>query len=292
MSETLHIGASRVPRGVGLTVCWAVIVALVGCATSRYLTWMPLYTPPCALSDDVSLAQTVAFLNRSVVPAWRSTDVRITARQAGMLPVSLSAVLAAREPHNLRLIATNSFGGNEVDLGSNNERFWLWLRRAEPKCLLTAAYDELPRAQQRLRVPFQPDWLMATLGVVRLDESQYSLERPTGKSHLVQLVTHQASLQGESLRKVTTVDTCRGVVLEHRLYDARGSLIAKAAFADHRKDAMSGAVFPHRIDLEWPETALRLSMQIGHIEVNPIGVSKSIWELPAYPDSPTVDLTR
>ena len=273
-------------------LCVATVLAFAGCASPRYLSWMPQRTAPCVLAPDAPLEEIVDALNRNVVPAWRSTDTRISARQAGMIPVSLSAVIAVEQPRNLRLIATNSFGSNEVDIGSNNERFWFWLRRAEPKCVLTASHEQLPRAQQRLQIPFQPDWLMETFGVFRLDASKWTLQRRSPNDPVVNLVSERTTPHGQAVRRVIAVDTCRAFVTQQALYDPSGKLIAQADFSDHRRDALTGAALPHRVSLDWPETGLHLNMQMGQIEINPMAVPNQTWQLPEYPDYPPFDLAQ
>ena len=94
------------------------------------------------------------------------------------------------------------------------------------------------------------------------------------------------------MRKVIVVDRCRGVVIQHALYDDAGTLVAKADFSEHRQDPVSGAVLPHRVELQWPETGLSLSMRLGRIEVNPLSVPEKTWQLPNYPDCPVVDLAK
>ncbi len=266
------------------------VAALAGCASTRPFAWWPGRPLNCVLPEDASLEQVVGQLNQNVVPSWRSTDVRLTARQGNGIPVTLTAILAVQEPRRLRLIATNSFGNNEFDLGSNDQRFWFWVRRAEPKCVLTASYEDLPRLSQQLRVPFQPEWLMQVLGVVRLDPERLSLERVD--RYRVRLVSHETTLQGTPVRKVVVVDTCRGVAVEHALYDSAGHLLARATLSDHQRDSLTGAVVPHRIDLDWPPTGLHLTLRLGKVEVNPVGIADRIWQLPDYPDSQVVDLAR
>ncbi len=89
------------------------------------------------------------------------------------------------------------------------------------------------------------------------------------------------------------VDTCYGHMLEQSLYDeTSGNLIARAIFRDHRADPATGVVLPHRIELQWPQAKMALTMQVGQIEVNPANLSAQTWQLPSIPDYPIRDLGR
>jgi len=280
----------RLITAIGCLFAAMASCSLIGCAAARSPGWMSWYAPPWQLDPDASLTEIVDYLNRNTVGAWRSNDVGITAKQSGRIPVTLTAILAVENPRNLRLVAANSFGNNEVDLGSNSDRFWFWMRRAEPKCIITASHEESAGVQRQLHVPFEPDWLMEALSVTRLDESELTLERGRPKDPLVRLIAERRSPQGETVRLVTVVDMQKGLTLQHVLYDARGALVAQADFGDYRKDELTAIVLPHRVDLHWPQTGLRLTLRLGHIEINPVEVPGKTWELPSYPDCPVLDL--
>ncbi len=267
-----------------------VLCCATGCATTKLFSWWPNRPIRCELTSEASVEQIVAKLNENVVPSWRSTDVRLTARQTGSIPVTLSAILAVQAPRRLRLIATNSFGNNEFDLGSNDQRFWFWIRRAKPNYIVTVSYDDLPKVADQLQMPFQPEWFMEALGVVQLDPKNFSVEREPKKRRQVRLVSQTQTLQGRPVRKVITVDLCRGVIREHALYDTNGQLLAKAAFSDYRRDPLTNVWLPHVIQLYAPPAGMQLTLRLGQIEVNPVGIASKTWELPTYPNSKIVDL--
>jgi hypothetical protein len=245
----------------------------------------------CRLTPDASLAQFVAHLNQNIaqLQAWRSTDVVITARgQLGVPVVRMSAVIAVQSPRNFRL-RVSSVGGDEADLGSNEERFWFWIRRNDPPFVFTSRHDQMQVAQQRMPIPFQPDWLMEALGVIPLDETQWTMHRDSPQSRTVWLASERKSPDGRPVRQMILIDTCHGVVLQHSLYDLGGQLIAKATLGNHRYVG-NGVVVPHRIDLDWPQAGLALSMHLGTVEVNPVGLPEQMWQLPSIPGAPRYDL--
>src|SRR5579871_3289511 len=111
----------------------------------------------CDLPAQPTATEVVEYLNRNIAksPSWRCTEVKISSHGSG-IPISVRATIAVQQPRNFRMTA-ESLVGNEVDVGSNNERFWFWVRQGD-RAVYTARHDELHRA--KLPIPFQPDWII------------------------------------------------------------------------------------------------------------------------------------
>jgi hypothetical protein len=248
----------------------------------------------CVLPPQPSQQDLVRHLNANIarVNSWRCTSAKITSRERGLTPMSLHAVVTVEGNRNFRLTANNPIGGREVDLGSNSERFWFWSPRSETKHVYTARHDQLGQAQEYFPFPFQPDWLMEVLGVIPFDETEVTLEPPEPGARVATLVAHRISPQGEPVRKLTIVDSCHGLVLEHWLLDQRGRLIAKAMLRDHWPDAATGVVLPRQIDLDWPQARLGLAITLGPLEINPARIPPQTWTMPVIPDYPPLDLAE
>jgi|GEM_PF-393929 hypothetical protein len=274
-----------------------VVVAFVstclttGCQLSGASSFSFLPTPPkCVLPPDMTKQELIRHLNHNAnrVHSWQSTDVEIGT--AGVL-FKMSAVIAVQQPRNFRLRAGLATG-NEADLGSNPDRFWFWMRRSPDKYVLTSSHEQAGQVQKMMKFPFQPDWLMETLGVIPLDESQFTMQSQTGPDGVVHLVSDQTTQTGESVRRVVLVDMCRGYIIAHELYDAQNRLIARAELNDYKLDAKSGAALPHRIDLDWPQARLALTMKIGEIDVNPAAIPEQTWQVPHIRGYPVLDLGK
>ena len=281
-------------RRLCLLATAACLLGAPGCSTMRH--WMAFSRraapEPCVLAPDATADEIVNTLNDNVTKlyAWRSTDVKITARQNGV-PIMLSAVMAVESPRKLRLIV-RSIATDEVDLGSNPERFWFWMRRGEPHGILTASYDDVADGRPIGPLPFQPDWLIETLGVVPFSAADFQMrEVPTDQSRRVLFVADQATPQGKRVQRTMLVDACQGVVLEHTLREPSGRLIARAILSNYQREH-SGVRLPHRVDLHWPDSGVDLTLRMGHIDVNPAEISEQTWSMPSYPDAPVIDLTR
>jgi hypothetical protein len=281
---------------IGISI-WSLTLTS-GCSSMRH--WMgfsPQANEPCVLAPDASATEIVNTLNDNIskLYAWRSTDVRITARQGGV-PMTLSAVMAVESPRKLRL-RVSSLAGYEVDLGSNPERFWFWMKRGDPHGVMTASYDDVADGKPMGPLPFQPDWLIEALGVIPVTATDFVMhEQPSDprnrqKARQVAFVGEQVTPQGRTVKRTMLVDACHGVIVEHSLRDPSGRLIARAGLSNYQRES-NGVRLPHRIDLQWPDSGVELTLRIGSIETNPGAVSEETWAMPTYPDSPVIDLTR
>jgi len=264
-----------------------------GCSPTRMFQ-NPFRPPvPCVLSPDPSLTEVVNHINDNIglIHGWRSTDVSIQAAQGGGMSVRLSAVIAVEQTRRFRLSARSPFG-NEADFGSNDERFWFFMKRLDAHHVYTVAHNEMHMVQDRLQIPFEPDWLMEVLGVIPIIGAEFELHPDLTDSGVLSLVSERVSPNGEPVRRVILVDKCRGHVVAHSLYDASNQLIAKAELSRYEPDSTSGAMLPHRIGLEWPQAGLKMTMNLGGIEVNPVAVSEQTWQPFRTPTIQHVDLAR
>ncbi len=283
------MSSSRQPTlifGLLVAVC---LSGLQGCSLSGLIPRRKPDPLPRALSSEASLNEIMHHLNdqRSRVMSWRSTDVRIKASGEGVIAPKLTAALSVESPRNLRLMA-DSLRGLEVDFGSNDDRFWYWMRAGKPKYLLTGSHAALETYRNN-PLPFPPSWLMEALGVIPIDPSGVQMLRdPESPDHVRLISSYQ--LQGRAVQRIMLVDLSLGEIVEHALYDDQDQLIASATLGDFRSVART-AVLPHRIDLQLPTSGQELSLTIGSIDVNPV-LSDTTWQMTEYPNYEVVDLDQ
>lgn len=277
-------------RPLPSVVILSVLLALPGCRIRDWLISDRSDPPPAVLARDATLAEITDHLNveRSRLMAWRSNDVRISASGKGMLTPKLDANLSVESPRNLRLVAT-SIRGREVDFGSNSDRFWFWTRAEQPDIILTGSHDGLAQ-QQVLQLPFPPSWLMETLGVVPLDTTRVQVLREEASPDQVQLISNQV-IEGRPVQRVMIVDLLQGQIVQHALFDQQSQLICSARMSDFRRPVgdESNSRLPHRIDLNWPRSDMKLTMKMREIEVNP-QFNSHTWKLLQDPSCRLIDL--
>jgi hypothetical protein len=141
-------------------------------------------------------------------------------------------------------------------------------------------------------IPFDPDWVMEAFGVKLIDGSQVTAEPGPMNSQTIRLISYRMSPDGEQVRKETIVNTCHGIVREHTLYDSAGQLIATAKLSGHMRDRNTQAVFPTRVDLDWPKADLGLTMKLGTVEIKPRHLPPSTWQMPKRTGYPVYQINR
>src|SRR4029079_9282364 len=68
-----------------------------------------------------------------------------------------------------RLRAKTQLLGPELDLGSNDELFWLWAARMPGSTVYFARHDQCASSGARQMLAVEPTWLIEALGLVEID---------------------------------------------------------------------------------------------------------------------------
>ena len=281
------IDSGRTPRTAFALVAVALLVLPVGCATTG-THWNPFAQTAPVLTTTADKDEVVAHLNRNVArcTAWQSTRAWVKLKD---VPISLQANMAVESPRHFRLIVT-AMNADEADFGSNDDRMWFWVRRSPHPHVFTCAHEQLADAQERLPLPFRPDWMMEVLGVIPLNANEFDLARDPNDNALVRLIGEQETACGEPVRRIIAVNLKKGVITEHALYDMQGHLLAEARLRDHRPDTATGVVLPHTIAVSVPDADVEMKLTLGDVTVNPAGISTRMWELPQVAGCPVYDL--
>jgi hypothetical protein len=205
---------------------------------------------------------------------------------------SLRASLSYEKTQRFRLIADTSITGVEVDMGSNNERFWMWVKRNDPPAVYFCRHDEFQTSGVREVMPIEPTWIAEALGVVRFDPAgQHEGPFLRGRGQ-VEIRSRIPTSDGE-VRKVTVIDDTRGWVLEQHIYDASGREIATAIASQHRHDPTTGVTLPRHVEVNLPTIEMSFKLDVSDYIVNRLsGDPSTLWTMPQRSDVPPVDLGR
>jgi hypothetical protein len=256
-----------------------------GCA---WLNPAPVYTPPPVFTSKPTLDQIIQIVNRNSSQIQNFSTDRATLSGPGMPSLRTSVVF--ERPRRFRLRGEMGLMGPEVDLGSNEELFWIWIRRNEPKALYYCRHAEYAASPARQTLPVEPDWLIEALGITEFDPGlahQGPYELPDGRLRVHTVID---SPDGPST-KVTVVDGRSGLVLEQHVYDVREQLVASAVAQSHRRDPLTGLVMPRVVDVNCPKAGLSLRIDLGNVEINRPGPGRpDVFKLPSYEGWPTVNL--
>ena len=96
----------------------------------------------------------------------------------------LSARVACEPPRRFRLQAQTAITGPELDIGSNDDLFWLWLRQHKPPIVAFCRHDQYAQSAARRLLPIRADWMPEMLGLVNFrpeDRHQGPFPLPDGR---------------------------------------------------------------------------------------------------------------
>jgi hypothetical protein len=266
----------------------AILLLLFAAGGANCNQWVRGYTQPRMLPATATLDQIVAQVNdnSAKVQSLQSTQATLSIPGAP----SLRASLYLAPPMRLRMRADASLTGPELDLGSNDELFWLWVRRNQPPATFFCRHDQFAQSNARQIIPVEPQWLIDAAGLARFDTSQ-PLEGPFPEhGDRVEIRSRRPTPLGE-ITQITVVDQWEGTVVEQDVYNPQGQLLAVSRASRFRRDAASGASLPHSIDVQWPTAQLSFHIDVTDWLVNSIPPDNlTLWAKPEYPGYPNVDL--
>lgn len=237
----------------------------------------------------------VGYLNRTAAPiqALESRDLAIEGKQ-GWQSAGLAGSLYCEKPKNFRLRA-KAVGHPEADFGSNDTEFWYWIGRDDPPYLYHCDYQSLDRGGVRLPFPFQPDWVMAALGMATYPPVQDGNYRVEAKGNTFELIQRTES-QGRPVTRVTIFSNREETapkpqVVGHVLLDDRGQVVGKATVMNMQRDRATGAVVPHQVKLEWPSLKMSLELTLDGVTVN-ARTNPQLFARPSFSNIQSYDLAR
>ncbi len=242
------------------------------------------------LSPTATLEQVIEVVNRNSrgIHAFSSMEASISS--PGM--PTLRANLAFSRPRRFRLRAQTAMTGAEVDLGSNDELFWFWIRRSEPPAVHFCRHEQFATSQARQSIPIDPGWLVEALGVAEFDPSLPHQGPYPLPGDRFEVRTVRETPQG-TMTKSTVIDAARGWVVEQHLYNAAGQRVASAVAEQHRRDPLTNLVMPRVVNIESPQAEFSMRVNLGNVQINRLaGNPAELWSMPRYPGAALVDLGR
>lgn len=287
--RTSRVGDRGFSRGLALAVAVGCI-ASSGASCPQVLRgyqvgMLPL---PRTLPVQPSLEQVVAAVHDN------TQRVRSYMAPQAVLAVPgvprLSARVACEPPRRFRLQARTAVTGDELDIGGNDDLFWLWVRRHQPPVMLFCRHDQYDRSSARRLLPVRADWMPEILGLVNFrpeDRHEGPFPLPDGR---IEIRSRIAAGEGD-LVKSTILDGTTGLVGEQHLFTAAGERLASVRTSRHRVDPSSGAALPHMVDVSWPAAGIEFTLELTAITTNvPAADPGQLWRMPAYAGYQPVDL--
>ncbi len=273
--------------------CRLLLVALAGLVGLGGLgcrSGAPFYaSPPApALPPTPTLEQIIQTVNAnsSRIQSLSTSDATLSGPE---FP-ALRASLAFERPRRLRLRAETALTGPELDLGSNDEVFWFWVRRSHPPAVYYCRHDQFETSPARSMFPVRPQWLIDALGVDMLDPNLPHQGPIAAANGRYEIRTVRQTTDGQTT-KVTVVDGMRGLVVEQHLYDVQGRLLASSIVTQHRRDPLTGVYVPQILDIRSPSAQFSMKLDLGTVVVNRLaGDPALLWAMPTHGGLQPIDL--
>jgi hypothetical protein len=250
------------------------------------------YAPPApqVLVTGSSLDQVIAAVNQNAakIQSLQTTNASITVPGMPGVPL-LRGDIAAQRTSRLRIRASTALTGSEVDLGSNEELFWFWVKRSEPPALYFARHEQFVGGPAQRMLPIEPQWLLDALGFAQFDPAgAHEGPRLVEKGRL-EIKSTVPSARGP-LTKRTVVDAQTACVLEQHVYDAQGTRLASAVATSHSYLPEVGVSVPQEIQITIPASELSLSIDMGTVAVNSLAENPLLWQMPTIPGVAAIDI--
>jgi hypothetical protein len=243
---------------------------------------------PVAFAQPPSLEQVAATINNNTHRVQRLQATGASLRISGF--PSLRTSLALERPLRFRMQAGLGLTGTELDLGSNDDVFWMWAKRSEPPVTYFARHSEYDAGAAREILPVPPHWLIEALGLVEIQPNDnWSGPRPLGNGRVE--IRGVAMTPSGPLTKVLVVDDQRGIILEQQVYDQSGQLLATAIASQHHFDAQNQVTMPRQVAIQLPPAQLAFTLEVDGYQINnPNGGGTTLWTMPQVPGSQLVPL--
>lgn len=272
----------RRSRHLLLALALATLVAQGGCAWLQF--WQAPH--PQVLPPGAGLEQVIAAVNQN------NLQIQSLSSSSATLSVphypTLRAHIAYQKQRNFRLKADGF--GPELDLGSNDQYFWFWIKRNQPAAVYFCRHDQFPTSRAREMIPIDPNWLIEALGTLALDPSLPYQGPYAVADNRIRIQIPFSTPEGTNM-KVMIIDAVSAWVMEQQVYDAQGRLRARSVAEGYRQDPRTKLYVPTAVQVECPAAQFSMRVDLGAVQVNQLqGNPAELWTLPSYPGYPLVDL--
>ena len=229
-------------------VTWGVMLALVltsqtGCQLfARFGKQIPV--APVVFRNTPTKEQLIQRLNaQSSAVRQLSTNVKVA--MDGM--PKLRGTLQMEQPSRMRLKA-GLLGVSElgVDVGSNDERFWVWVRASIPgerPTIYYANHEQWQNSPIQRSLPLDPAWLIDGTGLAEFKATEVHEGPFTDPDGRLKLITFRETGVGRQTR-VTLIDPRSAHIEQQAVYDAGNRLLAYTNSTDYRVHQETGVSLP------------------------------------------------
>jgi hypothetical protein len=283
-----------------LTVLFAscLLVWVAGGATCHRRTNLAdLNPPPVIFTETPRVEELIAAINRTdSVQKMQSTSTTVELLDSPLPVKRLNATLALERPRRLRMRVSVPIAlGAGMDVGSNDEVFWMRYPEGMQQTLLFARHAEFQHSMVGSPLPVDPTWITEALGLLHVDPASVIGEPIVSAGNKLELRTQVPTASGVYTRRLL-LDAQGGYVVEQYLYSPDGRLVASANCAEHRFYEEARIVLPHSVRIQLQPVAappIGLQIEIGSYVLNQLlGSDPNLFAMPADGNGQVIDLSR
>ena len=271
-----------------------VLASQTGCQLfARFGKRIPV--APVVFQNTPTKEQLIQTLNaQSSAVRQLSTNVKVA--MDGM--PKLRGTLQMEQPGRMRLKA-GLLGVSElgVDVGSNDERFWVWVRASIPgerPTIYYANHDQWQNSPIQRSLPLDPAWLIDGTGLAEFKATEVHEGPFSDADGRLKLITFRETGAGRQTR-VTLIDPRSAHIEQQAVYDAGNRLLAYTNSTDYRVHQETGVSLPHRIEMHVYQNGQEVKMVVeaGDYSINALyGDPQKMWAMPTPGDVPAVNLAE
>ena len=240
---------------------------------------------------QVAPEQLVKYLNESAdrLQSITNADVRVTARDHSIPMPPLRGGLTASQPRNFRMKG-GAMAAAEVDLGSNDEQFWVYAKIPANEMFVFASHSDFKDGKARIPggIPFEPEWVMQAFGMAHFAPNAQP-EVPSGLPSPTNRYTVKTDERARTYTLSWPAVTPNGVpvvkeivfdgdaaagnkpqVKKHVVLSAKGKLICFAEIKE-AKTVQSGDTvvqYPTKVLLRWEEQKFEMELELSNAKIN------------------------
>jgi hypothetical protein len=301
-------------RSLQLTLIAAALVLAVGCTwmRSQFTQQQP---KPTGEVKNVTAEQLVGYLNTQASRMQSVTygDARLVARDHNIPMPGLHGNLAAAQPRNFRLTGQGGAMGGKVDLGSNQDQFWMYVDAPTTNGMFVyASHRDFEDGKAKIPggIPFEPDWVMQALGMTRFDPGLLYKASTQEKERTYTLswdayTPSKVPIHKEVIFDADDAPDPHPQVKKHVIKDSKGKVVCYAEIKSARTfqvgaaDPQSARVpivkYPTKILLRWEEQKFEMDLTLDSAQVNQIFTdeqNRRLFSRPNIPGAIPVDLAH
>ena len=247
------------------------------------------------------------------VPTQQQLLQRLSAQTASVKQVDASVSVALEgapklkgtiqieRPMRLRLkagvLGVDQMG---VDVGSNDELFWIWTRvpiPGQPPTLMYAAHEQFKRSSGAVRqaIPLEPSWLINALGLVEFSTNDYHQGPTLTPQGRLKLITVSNAPSGRQYR-ITLIDATRGLIEQQSIYDENRNLIAYTNSTNYKFYPEHNVSLPNKLEMHLYTAdgqEQKLTVTTAKYNINSLfGDPQRMWTMPQPANVRTIDLSQ